>query len=55
MADFPARGPGEYITEAYYNGRYVVPVDAAGHTTTYSGGSIGGPLRAIYGQVSQTS
>ena len=56
IADLFAKGPSDYITNAYYNGRSVVLVDAAGHTMTYSGGSIGGPLQVdIYGQISQTS
>jgi hypothetical protein len=56
IADLFAKGPGDYITKNYYNGRSVVLVDAAGHTMTYSGGSIGGPLQVdIYGQISQTS
>jgi len=56
IANLFAKGPGDYITKAYYNGRSVVLVDAAGHTMTYSGGSIGGLLQVdIYGQISQTS
>ncbi|MGC8974448.1 MAG: hypothetical protein ACP5KY_09675 [Thermoproteus sp.] len=56
IANLFAKGGSEAIVDAYYNGRYVVLVDASGNTMTYSGGAINGPLQvSIYGQISQVS
>ncbi|AEA13073.1 hypothetical protein TUZN_1606 [Thermoproteus uzoniensis 768-20] len=53
IADLFAKGGSDAIVDAYYNGRYVVLVDASGNTMTYSGGAINGPLQvSIYGQIS---
>lgn len=56
IADLFAKGAGEYITNAYYDGQRVVLIDGEGHSMIYAGNSINGPLQVvIYGQISRVS